>query len=209
MASFKNLPSFLTPKFSTEPVLGSSVDLANAIAEISAIDARMKAVEARRQVELDKLNQQCAEQLQVELDGETVPAESYRAALVAAIEAFLPEAKDKVFTSGSQTVRFPCGEVAYKATPATVALCEGVKAPDVAKSLANRTKLSEQLQELLEKNSLTGALRLKYELDLAGWQRRFKDGLIKKRDLPKGLQITPAGESFSIKPFVSPDRTEV
>lgn len=205
----KHLPAFLVPKFRKEPTLTSSIDLANAIAEISAIDARIKVVEARRQVEHDKINQQCAEQLQIEVDGELVPAETYRAALIAAIETYLPQAKGEVFTEGTQTVRFPCGEISWKTRPATVSLEEGVKAADVAKSIATRKRLTEQLHELLEQTGLMGTLRLKYELDLAGLQRRFRDGLLKKRDLPKGLTVVPSGESFSIKPLTSPDRADV
>jgi len=200
-------PNFTASTFGAKPRLKTPADLAAAVAVIGSIDARTQAVEAHRKVQTDQLNEACAAELQMDVDGVLTPSDTYRSTLIAAIESYLPKAKQDIF-GDTQTARFPCGEVSYKSKSAAVALAESVKAAEVADKLAKRKKLMDLLNGLLEQTGLEGWLRLKFELDLSAIQKRFRSGKLKKKDLPTGLTVVAAGETYAVKPYAAPDRLE-
>lgn len=190
------------------PQIKNVEQLAQAVRCLSEIDARLSAVAAQRQAELDQVNLQWARALQFSLGKTSVPLEQYRAQVQAAAEEYVLQHKADVFTNGAQTTRFACGEVSYKEQPAQVALGEGVKPKEVADALAKKSKLKDALDTLLTTLQLTSWLKLSWSLDLAAIKSQFTRGKIDKRHLPNGLEVRPKREFVIIKPLTAPERSE-
>ncbi len=202
-----SLPPMPAPIGKT-PKITNPKQLAAAIACLAGIDARTAAVSGKRQAETDQVNQRWADHLNMEVGGQQVPFEKYRADVLAAINLYVPDHKPDIFTDGKQTARFACGQVSYKSKPGGVAMASGTKADDIATAIAKKSKLQATIDELLKKLDLVGWLNVKVSLDLQGIKKRFKDGKLKKSQLKKGLIVEQKTETIEVKAFASPERSE-
>lgn len=202
-------PAFSTP-LRTKPALKSPADMAEAVRCIAWLDNRKRTIETERDSAVARLRENAAREMHVELDegGARLTFDEWRGQLVAAIENYVGGHKAEVFTGDVQTVRFAAGEVSYRERKAEVVLADGVKPADIVERLKKRKGLVAAVEKLAEKTGVAGWLRIKFELDLADIKKRFKDGKLRKRDLPIGLVIQDAGEDVTIKPSATPDRAD-
>lgn len=206
------------PKFKTnelpelaggrKPKLRSVTDLSSAMHSIAVIRQHRDAVEAERKRLTNNVNEEAAQNLQIAVDGESMPIEQYEAALLQAVEAYVPEHKDDIFEEGTQTARFPAGEVSWRDKNPEVELQEGVKAQEIADRLSKRANLPQSIMALLDEAGLAGKLRVKIELDFLTIKRLFKTGAMKKHQIPKGLIVTEPTEVVVVKPFTGPERSD-
>ena len=205
-------PAAAAPALSTQlgasPELGSPADMAEAVRCIAWLDSRRQTVETERDVAINRLREEAARELHVVLAGERLTFDEWRGRLVAAVEAYVAGHKAEVFTGETQTVRFAAGEVSYKRRAPAVALADGIRPADIVERLKKRKGLAPAIEKLLEKTGVAGWLRIKFDLDLQQIQRRFKDGQLRKRDLPTGLIVTEEGQDVIIKPSATPDRAD-
>lgn len=201
----------LSTPLGPDPELHQVADVAEALRCVSEVDAHTKHVEAWRDAEITRINEQAALLLQApSMPGApSSTLQLWRAKLVAAIERFIPTHKSEVFAAGKKTARFAAGEVAYKERPAGVVLKEGTKAADVVDRLNQRHQVAEKFAEVLDALGIGHILRVKLELNLQGLQQRYRDKLLKRKDLPAGLTISAAGETVIVKPSPKPDRADV
>src|SRR5690606_20331617 len=132
------------------PEITDCEELAEAIRVVATLDARQQTIEADRDVEVQRIEQQAAALQHVVVDGERITFAEWRANIIAAVERFVPRHKATVFADGKQTVRFPAGQVSYRRIEPAVRVADDVRADEIADRLAKRKKLHEALDSLLK-----------------------------------------------------------